>query len=73
MTQSNSEPHRSTITFKPPAASALTRSMARERRSQQEIVNRAVEVYDFIAEHRALGIELLMRLPDSTTETIHII
>lgn len=73
MTDNAPESRRFTITFRPLAASALDRSTAREGRSQMEIVNRATELYDFIAERQSLGIELLFRYPDSTTETVHII
>lgn len=73
MTDTAPKSHRFSITFKPAALDALEQVMARERLSQTDAVNRAVQVYDFIAHRCATGDDLVLRRPDGTTETVHII
>jgi hypothetical protein len=64
---------RLTVNLVPAATDALDRCTSRERLSKTDVINRALQVYDFVTARQALGNELLFRLPDSTTEAIHII
>ena len=73
MTDTAPESRRFTVSLTPKSVAALDHLMLLDGLSQTDIINRAVQVYDFIAEHRSRGIKLLFEHPDSTTETVHII
>lgn len=52
---------RLTVNLIPTANEALDRAAARERLSKTDIINRAIQMYDYLREHEAGGQDILTR------------
>jgi hypothetical protein len=57
---------RTTVNLIPKAADALDAAMARDRRSQTDVLNRAIIAYDSISDELAQGNEIIIRAKDGT-------
>lgn len=69
-----SENERYSVTLVPPARSAVDILMSITRLNKADVINRAVQIYAFIEEHRTKqGKELWMRDEDGTFERVHIV
>lgn len=64
---------RVTIGFVPRATTDLDELVERTGTKQNDVVNRAVQVYAFIERELAQGKKLILGSPDGTTETVNII
>lgn len=57
----------------PKSADALQRAIALERMSKTDIVNRAIQLYAFVAEQTTAGAEILIHHSDGSSERVHIL
>ncbi|MFF4694852.1 hypothetical protein [Streptomyces chattanoogensis] len=67
------ENERFTVTLIPVAARAVTALMRITGLSKTDTINRAVQVYAFLAQQMAEGKEVLLRDEDGSTERVHIV
>lgn len=64
---------RFSITLIPSAVRAVALLMSLTGLSKTDILNRAVQVYEFIEEQKQSGKEILVRDKDGTFERVHIL
>lgn len=64
---------RVTIGFTPRATTDLDELTVQTGMKQNDVVNRAVQVYAFIERELAQGKKLILGSPDGSTETVNII
>ncbi|MER7656320.1 hypothetical protein ABZ649_03540 [Streptomyces albidoflavus] len=67
------ENERFTVTLIPAAAQAVTRLMGITGLSKTDTMNRAVQIYAFLAKEMADGKEVLLRDEDGNVERVHIV
>ncbi|WP_413812693.1 hypothetical protein [Streptomyces sp. OE57] len=67
------ENERFTVTLIPVAAQAVTALMRITGLSKTDTINRAVQVYAFLAQQMANGKEVLLRDENGNTERVHIV
>jgi hypothetical protein len=67
------ETERITVALVPAAIEARTRLRELTRLSQTDIVNRALQLYDFIEDHIRAGDDIVLRHPDGTAELIRLL
>ncbi|WP_432106032.1 hypothetical protein [Streptomyces sp. bgisy091] len=67
------ENERLTVTLIPRAAQAITTLMRITGLSKTDSINRAVQVYAFLAQQMADGKEVLLRDESGDTERVHIV
>lgn len=63
-----SEPTRLTVNLVPKAVDALDHATARERESATDVVNRALQAYDFMTEKMGAGWIVVLRDPVTGAE-----
>lgn len=64
---------RFSVTFVPPAAQAVRELVEATGLNKADVINRAVQIYAFLEDHRRKGNDLLLRSPDGETERVHIV
>lgn len=67
------ENERFTVTLIPKAAQAVTTLMSITGLSKTDSINRAVQIYAFLAQQMADGKEVLLRDENGNTERVHIV
>ncbi|GHE61394.1 hypothetical protein [Streptomyces capitiformicae] len=67
------ENERFTVTLIVQTLRALMHIMSVTGMSKTDIINRAVQIYDFVLTHQGDDKELLLRSKDGTIEKVHII
>ena len=67
------ESERFTVTLIATAAQAVARLMHLTGLSKTDVINRAVQVYAFLAQQMAEGKEIILRDEQGNTERVHIV
>ncbi|MFH9953305.1 hypothetical protein ACH4OX_03680 [Streptomyces roseolus] len=67
------ESERYSVTFVPPAVEAIQALTELSGLSKTDVINRAVQVYAFLASEMAEGRQVLLRNEDGSLERVHIV
>ncbi|MGK5627067.1 hypothetical protein [Streptomyces sp. URMC 123] len=67
------ESERYSVTFVPAAVQAVQELTEISGLSKSDVINRAVQVYAFLAREMAEGRHVLLRTEDGTLERVHIV
>lgn len=67
------ESERYSVTLVPPAAQAVAELIELTGLSKTDVINRAVQVYNFLEAQKADGSEVLLRNHEGTLERLHIV